>query len=405
MRSCRVCGADGVVEVLRLGFMPLANALVAPETPPDKELRYPLGLTRCPNCAIVQIPEVVPPDVLFRNYVYTPSASSVWRNHTAELAAWIRGNITLNSRTLVVEPASNDGCLLREIRRWAPRILGVEPALNIAEAANLDGIPTIPEFFSERVARQIRAEHGAATVIVGTNVLAHVPDLLDFLRGAAALLQPDGLLVVEAPYLRDLVESVAFDTIYHEHVSYFSVYALARAYERAGLTITHVERTPVHGGSIRFVGRPRGAAPDATVATFLRDEAELGYLDGSALSDFAERVRRLQGEIRGVVTTERTSGRTFAAYGATAKGNTLLGTCGITHDDVAYIVDRNPLKQGLLAPGTRIPIVGREEFQARPVDVLLVLAWNLQDEIIAQERTFAERGGRFLIPIPAPTFR
>jgi hypothetical protein len=404
MTECRVCRQpiDGLI--LDLGSVPLANALVSPEATSEPEPQFPLGIQFCPNCAIVQLAETVEPEILFRHYLYTPSASTTWLEHCAELSAWVRAGTDVDDSTLVVEPASNDGALLRAIQGWAPRILGVEPALNIAEAAVADGIPTLPEFFSEATARRIREEYGPAAVVVGTNVLAHVPDIVDFLKGAAALIEPDGLVVVEAPYLRDLVESLAYDTIYHEHVSYLSVTALVNAYRLAGLELTHVERTPVHGGSIRFAGRPLGATPDPTVQSFLADEEELGYADGRALSGFAERVADLRRRLKETIVATRASGQTIAAYGATAKGNTLLTTCGITLAEIDYIVDRNPLKQGHLAPGTQIPIVDAGELERRPVDVLLVLAWNLKDEVIAQQRAFAVQGGRFLIPIPAPYF-
>jgi hypothetical protein len=241
-------------------------------------------------------------------------------------------------------------------------------------------------------------------VVIGTNVLAHVPDLVDFVRGAAALLDWDGLFVVEAPYLRDLVEAVAYDTIYHEHVSYLSVTAIARAYPLGGLVLTHVERVPTHGGSIRFVGRPVGAKPDESVARLLAEEEALGYADGSALADFAERVGCLRRQLAETMRAETSAGRTVAAYGATAKGNTLLTTCDIDPGAIRYIVDRNPLKQGRLAPGSHVPVVGPERLERDPVDVLLILAWNIASEVIDQQRWFAERGGRFLVPIPEPHF-
>jgi hypothetical protein len=241
-------------------------------------------------------------------------------------------------------------------------------------------------------------------VVIGTNVLAHVPDLVDFVRGAASLLDADGMFVVEAPYLRDLVETVAYDTIYHEHVSYLSVTALERVYPLAGLVLTHVERTPVHGGSIRFVGRPADAKPDESVGRFLAEEEALGYADGSVLADFAERVDHLRTSLADAIHAEVAAGRRVGAYGATAKGNTLLTTCAIDRNAIRYIVDRNPLKQGRLAPGSHIPIVGPDRLAHDPVDVLLILAWNIADEVIDQQRWFEREGGRFLIPIPEPHF-
>jgi len=400
---CRVCSSPGVRLVLDLGSVPLANDFLDPADAGNQTTTFPLGIQFCPTCAVVQIPQTVDPERLFRHYLYTPSASTTWRNHCDELAAWLDGEVA-DAEAFVVEPASNDGTLLRSIRRFMPRVLGVEPAQNIAEQAIQDGLPTICEFFGEATARSIRDTFGPARVVVGTNVLAHVPDVVDFVRGATALLDRDGLFVIEAPYLRDLVESVAYDTIYHEHVSYLSTTALSRIYPLAGLTLTHVERTPVHGGSIRFIGRAAGAEPDESVGRFIGEEEALGYADGSVLANFAERVDELRRQLATAIRTETAAGRRVAAYGATAKGNTLLATCDIDPGEIRYIVDRNPLKQGRLAPGSHIPVVGPEQLGREPVDVLLILAWNIADEVMEQERAFAERGGRFLIPIPAPHF-
>ena len=389
--------------MLDLGKVPLANSFIDPAEGDRSQPTFPLGLQFCPTCAIVQIPETVDPDILFRHYLYTPSASTTWRTHCDELSIWLRDRVD-DPTAFVVEPASNDGCLLTAVQRWSPNILGVEPARNIAAQAVRDGIPTIAEFFGEETAISIRAERGPARVVVGTNVLAHVPDIVDFVRGAAALLGDDGIFVIEAPYLRDLIEAVAYDTIYHEHVSYLSVTALNRIYPLAGLTLTEVERIPTHGGSIRFVGRPAGAEPGESVVRFLAEEAALGYADGTAFEDFGERVDYLRHQLAETIRTETEAGRTVAAYGATAKGNTLLTTCDIDAGAIHYIVDRNPMKQGLLAPGSRIPVVGFEWLHDDPVDVLLILAWNIADEVMEQQRWFAERGGRFLIPIPEPHF-
>ena len=398
-----MCLTPGVRPVLDLGRVPLANSFVEPQAVGETDPSFRLGIQFCPTCAIVQIPETVDPEILFRHYLYTPSASKTWHEHCDELASWL-GEQVLDPTAFVVEPASNDGCLLSAIQRWTPNVLGVEPARNIAEQAVREGIPTIIDFFGEATARAIRAEHGPARVVIGTNVLAHVPDIVDFIRGAAALLEEAGIFVVEAPYLRDLVESVAYDTIYHEHVSYLSVTALARVYPLAGMSLTHVERTPTHGGSIRFVGRVSGEQSDESVVRFLADEAALGYADGSALADFADRVDHLRRQLAQAIRAETAAGRTVAAYGATAKGNTLLTTCDIDPGAIRYIVDRNPLKQGRLAPGSHIPVVGPQHLERDPVDVLLILAWNIADEIMEQQRWFADRGGRYLIPIPEPHF-
>jgi C-methyltransferase C-terminal domain/Putative zinc binding domain/Methyltransferase domain len=384
--------------------VPLANGFLKPTDLDEPEATYPLGLRWCRVCGLVQLTFTVAPEILFREYLYTPSASSTWRRHCEELAQWAAAEADLQRDALVVEPASNDGCLLREFLRFTPAILGVDPARNIAAEAAQSGIPTMPEFFTEETARRIQASRGDAALVIGTNVLAHVPDILDFLRGARLLIGGTGAFVIEAPYLRDLVESVAYDTIYHEHVSYLSVTALSRIYPLAGLALTHVERTPVHGGSIRFVGRATGALPDESVQRFLDEEAVAGYADGSVLANFAQRVERLRGNLATALRQEVLAGRRIAAYGATAKGNTLLTTCDIDPHAIRYIVDKNPLKQGRLTPGTHIRVVGPELLKSDPVDTLVILAWNIADEIVKQQDEFRQGGGRFLVPIPEPHF-
>lgn len=400
---CRVCSSGDVRGVLDLGRVPLANGFIDPAEADGPEPTFPLGIQFCSHCGIVQLRHTVDPEVLFRHYLYTPSASRTWMEHCDQLATWLRDEVN-DPTAFVVEPASNDGSLLRAIQRWTPNVLGVEPARNIAEQAARQGIPTLAEFFGKEIAEAIRAEHGPAQAVIGTNVLAHVPDLIDFVRGAAVLVDANGMFVIEAPYLRDLVENVAYDTIYHEHVSYLSVTALDRVYRLAGLTLTHVMRTSTHGGSIRVVGRHHGAARDASVDQFLADELRLGYADGSVLAQFAERVDRLRIALANTIRAERAAGRTIAAYGATAKGNTLLTTCDIDPTAIRYIVDRNPLKQGRLAPGSHIPVVAPDHLEGNPVDVLLILAWNIKEEVMQEQRSFAERGGRFLVPIPEPHF-
>jgi len=400
---CRVCASPDRETILDLGDLPLANAFRRPSDD-EAEPMFPLGLVWCPRCHIVQIPVTVDPDTLFREYVYTPSASTTWRRHCAQLSEWTRQRFGGTDQTFVVEPASNDGCLLREVQQWTPKVLGIEPARNIAAQANADGVPTLPEFFSLDLARGVRDEYGPADVIIGTNVLAHVPDIVDFVRGAVHLLTDDGSLVIEAPYLLDLVDRLAYDTIYHEHVSYLSVSALDRIFEMAGLELVHVQRDPIHGGSIRFVGSRGSHERDPSVRRFLDEELERGYGDGTALRGFAGRVDALRGDLHETVAALDASGTRIAAYGATAKGNTLLSTSELGHDSIRYVVDKNPLKQGLLTPGTHIPVVGPSAIASDPVEVLLLLAWNLEEEVVGEQGDFLRRGGRFLIPVPSPHF-
>jgi hypothetical protein len=402
-RTCRVCAAPDVDLVLDLGRVPLANQYRT--TPNESEKTYPLSVSWCRACGIVQLDELVDATTLFGRYLYTPSASSIWLEHCDELAEWLWRRLDRRRDAFVVEPASNDGCLLRSVGRHVSRVLGVEPAANIAEVARSAGVPTETTFFTEASAGRLREMYGPADAIVATNVLAHVPDMIDFLKGARALLARDGFVAIEAPYLGDLIRLNAFDTIYHEHVSYLSVTALRTVFDRAGMTLVAVEPTPVHGGSIRFTGSPNlGMRAQPSVADYLDMERRNGYLDGSVFHGFADRVEDVKREFRRLVRLASAEGLLVGAYGATAKGNTLLCSTGIGVTDIQYIVDRNSLKQGMFAPGSGIPIVSREHFLANPIDILVVLAWNILDEVEAQEREFIARGGRLLVPLPTPHY-
>jgi novobiocin biosynthesis protein NovU/D-mycarose 3-C-methyltransferase len=390
--------------VLDLGLQPLANNLVASEPRQGSEPRYPLGIQLCRACQLVQLTWIVEPTLMFSSYRYVPSTSTTWLEHCEELANFVCAEAGLGPGALLVEIGSNDGTLLRAFQRRGLNVLGIDPAANIAARANADGVPTLNHFFAAAVADEVLRTYGPAHAVVSTNVLAHVPNPVDLLQGVRRLLAADGLYVNESPSLRELVLKSEFDTIYHEHVSYLSLHALCRLCAAADLRLVHAVPRPVHGGTLRILAVPGNGSRscDPSLERLLDDERDAGILDSSGLGQFAARVELTRSALNDLVRGLRRAGRRIAAYGATAKGNTLLAACGLDASDIEYIVDRNPLKQGLLTPGLHIPIVSPAVLTRQPPHVLLVLAWNLADEIRQQLAWFSEAGGQFLIPVPTP---
>ncbi|HEY6959166.1 MAG TPA: class I SAM-dependent methyltransferase [Candidatus Limnocylindria bacterium] len=397
--SCRVCRQDALVAVLDLGRQPLANSFVRPEDVTADEPRYPLELCRCGACGHVQLSLTVPPEVMFRNYLYVSGTSDTIPVHFARYAEEVAAQYVPDGG-LVVEIGSNDGTLLRAFDRARVRVLGVEPARNIAAIANAAGVPTLDEFFDEKTAHAIVAEHGRAAAIIGNNVVAHIDDLHGLMRAVSDLLAPQGVLVVEFPYLIDLLDRTAYDTIYHEHLSYFSVASVVDLTTRFGLKVLDVRRVSVHGGSIRvFIGRDGTMSRQA--ADLLEMERQKGVAEGRPLDPFVSAVRRQRDDLRGMLREIRST-RHVAGYGAPAKGNTLLNYCGIDHEVLDFIVDRSALKQGLLTPGTHIPVVAPERLVVSGIRDTLLLAWNFADEVLRQQKAYRDAGGRFIIPIPTP---
>lgn len=400
-QGCRACGHSPLRVVLSLGKMPLANSLVTAEKLGDPEPRFPLDLARCPGCSLVQITETVPPEVLFRDYVYFSSYSDTMVRHAGELVARLIRERRLGPESLAVEIASNDGYLLKGYASAGIPVLGIEPARNVARVAEERGIRTICEFFDEALAKGLARAHGRADVIHAHNVLAHVADLAGVVRGIRTLLREDGVAVIEVPYLRDLVEHCEFDTIYHEHLCYFSVTALGRLLRRHRLIISEVERVPIHGGSLRLFVAPTGAAGES-VRRLLAEEAAWGVDRDEPLAEFAARVEELKTCLLALLADLKRSGKTVAAYGAAAKGSTLLNYAGIGGETLDFVADRSPHKQGRYMPGVHVPIVAPERLvEVRP-DYCLLLTWNFAEEIMAQQAEYRRGGGRFIIPVPSP---
>jgi len=387
---------------LSLGQTPLANSLVSEDSLDDPEERYPLDLAFCEECALAQITESVPPDKLFRDYLYFSSYADGVVSSAGEIANRLADDRHLDQSSLVVEIASNDGYLLQFYKQRGIPVLGVEPARNIAEVAERDrGIPTISEFFGRELAEDLREEHGPADVIHANNVLAHVPDLNGVVEGFATLLKQDGVAVIEVPYVGSLIEKCEFDTIYHEHLCYFSVTALNRLFSRHGFVLTDVERLDIHGGSLRlFVSKD--STPSDEVLRMVEDERSKGMNSQEFYSDFADKVTALGDELTSLLRRLKCDGARIAAYGAAAKGSTLLNFFGIGKESIEYVVDRNPHKQGMFMPGVHIPILSPDKLAESPPDYLLLLAWNFADEIIEAQSEYRDRGGKFIVPVPKP---
>lgn len=399
--QCRSCDSGSCQTILDLGRTPLANALLTETQLELPEPTHPLRLVFCPDCALVQIDETVPPDQLFSDYPYFSSFADTMVAHAESLAERLIAQRGLTERHLVVEPASNDGYLLQHYAAAGVRVLGIEPAINIAAVARDKGIETINDFFSCELAARLRHEGRAADVIHTHNVLAHVADLNGFIEGVATLLADGGLYLLEVPYVRDMIEHVEFDTIYHEHLCYFSLIALQHLFERHGLTITHAERVPIHGGTIQVHAQRAGEA-DATVAHLLDEERELGLDRFGHYAGFADRVAELRETLRSQIAELKAEGMTIAAYGASAKGSTLLNSFGLGCEEIDYVVDRSHHKQGKFTPGTHLRIEDPTVLVERMPDAVLLLTWNFADEILEQQAEYRRRGGRFIIPIPEP---
>ena len=355
MATCHGCGAEDLEVVLDLGDMPLANGLLSEDDLAKPEPRYPLALAFCSSCCLAQITQTVPPEILFREYAYFSSVSDAMVEHAGELVSMIATTRGLDASSLVIEPASNDGYLLQHyVARGIP-VLGIDPARNIAEAATARGIPTLAEFLDPDTAEVLARDGKLADVIHANNVLAHVPDLDGFVAGMAKVLKPTGVIVIETPYVRDLVDRLEFDTIYHEHVFYYSLSSLVHVFARHGLVIADVTRIPIHGGSLRVFVVPQGAAEaTSAVEALLAEEAALGMCTVGYFNGFAKRVLGLGGELRAALAGLKSSGKSIAAYGAAAKGAVLLNAFGIGRETIDYVVDRSPHKQGRFMPGVHL---------------------------------------------------
>ncbi len=402
--TCRVCGGRALESILSLGPSPLANSFLRSPDQFASEARYPLDLYFCSTCSLLQLLDVVNPEVLFRHYLYVTGTSTTMAAHNHEYARRVVEVLDLRAGDLVAEAASNDGSLLRCFREHGVATLGIEPARNLAAMATAAGIDTVNEFFTEALARDLRRERGPARAVVANNVLAHVDEPAEFLAGCRELLADDGLITIEVPYLGELLDRLEYDTVYHEHLSYFSVNALLALCERVQLSAVRLDRLPVHGGTIRLYLSRSANGHSAQLRALADDERRRGITDVARYRAFATDVATSRAALVGLLSELVRSGKQVVGYGAPAKGNTLLNFCGIDTRFLPYTVDRNPLKVGLYTPGTHIPVrdVAALASTDRRPDYVLILAWNFADEIIDQQRAYREQGGKFIVPVPRP---
>ena len=397
---CRSCGANHLRDIINLGMQPLANSLKRYQDLGEPEDKYPLTLAFCGECSLVQIRETVDPKVMFSDYLYFSSVSDAFVEHSRRLADEMVAKKELGPGSLVMEAASNDGYLLKHYVAKGIPVLGIDPAANIVEVARRNGVETNCDFFTEELAERYARSGKKCDVFHANNVLAHVPDLNGFVAGIRKILKPNGVAVIEVPYLGSMIPNCEFDTIYHEHLCYFSFTALERLFNRNKLSIVDVKEIPVHGGSLRIYAEREEANTDCSdsVIDFLSKEAVSGMGEWDYYADFSTRVNRLGFELWRAIAQTTKAGGSIAAYGASAKGSTLINYFGIDERVLTHVEDRSPHKQGLYMPGTRLLITDVGHSSATHY---LLLTWNFLTEIVAQNQQFMDRGGKFIVPIPS----
>ncbi|ARX88569.1 MULTISPECIES: class I SAM-dependent methyltransferase [Streptomyces] len=415
MTGCRLCGSGALASVVDLGATPPCESFLAADQLDRPEPAYPLHLRVCTECWLAQIPPLITPEDTFKEYAYFSSFSTSWVEHARRYVADAAARVGLGPDSFVVEVASNDGYLLKHVVDRDIRCLGIEPSVNVGASAREKGVPTLTEFLSPDTGKAVRAEHGPADLVVANNVYAHIPDVVGFTQGLRALVADDGWVSIEVQHLLTLIEENQYDTIYHEHFQYYTVASAIRALASGGLTLVDVELLPTHGGSIRLWARPTESAGEPSVgvsparaeprargrvAEVLAREKAAGLQDLSGYTEFSARVAKVRRDLLKFLITAAERGETVVGYGAPGKGNTLLNHCGVRPDLLAYTVDRNPYKHGRFTPGTRVPILPPEQIAADKPDYVLVLPWNLRDELVEQLSFVHDWGGRLVFPIP-----
>ncbi len=402
MKQCRLCKSNDLKLFLSLGRTPLANSFLEEKQLEQPEEFYPLNVCFCKSCGFVQLAEVVLPEKMFKNYIYVTSTSSEAREHYKNLVNDAMEMFKLPKNSLVVEFASNDGTLLKNFKKFEIRVLGVEPAENIAPMAEASRIETINDFFNRKVAKNIVNSKGKASMIIGTNVFAHIDNLDEIMKSFQILLDDEGVIIIESPYLVDFFEKTEYDTIYHEHVSYLSMIPIVKFFDMYGFKIFDVKRTKIHGGSIRIFASKINSKFKETkkLSELLLLEKNIGLDTIKPHLDFALNVQKSRVKLLELLYKLKLEGKKIIGYGAAAKGNTLLNYCNIGADMLDYIADKSPLKQGKYTPGTNIPVVSPDRILENHPDYMLILAWNFAEEIMKEQHKFKERGGKFIIPVP-----
>ena len=401
---CRTCGSPNLKLILDLGKTALVNDFLKPEEVANYKISLPLRVVLCPDCSLVQLGDTVDPKILYSHYAYVTSTSKTMDTHLNKMMTHLLSTARLGSGSKVLEIASNTGVFLKKFKEQGCEVLGIEPAGNIADVALATAIPTRKEFFNATNAKQLRAEWGAADLILGRHVFAHIDDLKDLVAGLEAVSHAETLIAFEVPYVVDFFEHTEYDTVYHEHLSYISAASIEALVKDSAFMLARVDHYPIHGGSILFHLRHRSskAQPHASVAQALEKEKSMRLAEPATWEAFAQRVNHIRTELPALLRKLKSQGKRIIGYGASAKGNTLLNTCGITTKELDYIIDNTPFKQNKIAPGSWIPVRPPEMLLTDQPDYALLLAWNFAPEIIKRETEFQKRGGRFIVPIPEP---
>ncbi|WP_236789701.1 class I SAM-dependent methyltransferase [Amycolatopsis sp. GM8] len=402
MTRCRLCGSTSMESVVDLGATPPCERFLTVDQLDEAEITYPLHLRVCTSCWLAQLPPLITPEDTFTEYAYFSSYSESWVEHARRFVDGAVDRLGLGPDSFVVEVASNDGYLLKHVVAQGIPCLGVEPSVNVGQAARDAGVPTLTAFLSPETGAAVRAERGPADLVVANNVYAHIPDVIGFTKGLRAMVADDGWVSIEVQHLLTLIEKTQYDTIYHEHFQYYTVESARRALASGGLSLVDVELLPTHGGSIRLWARPAEVAgePSRRMTDVLSAEKAAGLHELSGYTEFAARVDRVRRDLLKFLVTAAEEGKTVVGYGAPGKGNTLLNHCGIRPDLLAYTVDRNPYKHGRFTPGTRIPVLAPERIEAEKPDYVLVLPWNLRAELTEQLSYVEQWGGKLVFPIP-----